>query len=129
MPSEYWIYGTGYGSGGSSPVGQLGARPGTVCDSLSLNYGSQPNWGSISFYSCDYPWIATSDSPADTVSVPGSGVMPVQFKWNHVAYTYTGNTGSPAYQLNMYLNGVIYRATSVQLNIRRTQVSVPRRYY
>ena len=80
---DYWIYHTGYNNGGVNAVAQLGPRPGTTCDSLELNIGSHPTWGSLSFYSCDYPWASTNDNPVDTEVVPGSGPRPIPFKWHH----------------------------------------------
>ena len=115
---EYWVWGDGYSNGGANPIGQLGVRPAVGCDTIALNYGPQPSWGSISFWSCDYPWVPTSDQPADILNT-GAGYMPLPNKWNHVVYTYSGNTGSPAYQLNFYLNGVLYTSVAKQLAVRR----------
>ena len=97
-------------------IAQFGPRPGTVCDSLDLNMGSNPTNGSISFYACDYGWSASQD----TAAVPGSGFRPLPNRWHHVVYTYTGAAGAPAYLLSGYLNGARYLSAAQQLSIKRS---------
>lgn len=118
---EYWVYHTGWESSGyNNAIGQLAGRPGTTCDSFSLNMGSHPTWGDISFWSCDYAWVSTRNNPVDVaVTAASGGWRPLPFKWHHVVYTYSGATGQPPYVLTMYLNGVAYRSTSIQLAIKR----------
>ena len=37
--------------------------------------------------------------------IPGQGRTPIVGRWHHIAVTYTGAAGSPAYRLAVYLDG------------------------
>ena len=117
---EYWIYHTGWENAGYvNAVAQLSLRPGTICDSFNLNMGSHPNWGSLSFYACDYAWTTDNSNPVDVGISPASGGWkPLPYMWHHVVYSYTGVTGANPYLLSMYLNGNLYRQTAIQLAIK-----------
>jgi len=98
---------------------QWGPRSGQACYGGNVGAGSNAAYGAAAFWNCDSGWgNATS---GDLTAVAGSGRAPTPGRWHHIAVTYTGATGSPAYLNRIYLNGVLStEAAGRALFIQRT---------
>jgi hypothetical protein len=107
-------------SGGNNDIFLWGPRPAQACQSAYVGVGSQPSWGAGGHYSCDSSWTSSAQTQQDPTN--SNGWRPITYTWHHIAVTYTGATGSPAYQETYYIDGVQNNVYSGrQLSILRNQ--------
>lgn len=109
---EAWVWSDGYHTNGENPLFQWGTRPGTTCNSGFMSFGSHPTWGAGGHFNCDSSW---GSGTADTEAYAGQGQGPRRNLWHHMAVTYSGSGGTPAYQEKIYLDGQLMNTYSVRV--------------
>lgn len=102
---EGWVYIDGPLGRGENPWIQWATRPGTSCNVANIGVGANAGYGAGGHWGtgCDVFYSGPTDATFYDTAV--GGWQPTPNKWHHIALTYSGASGNPTYQENLYVDG------------------------